>query len=66
MAGLQCVRGLAQGSGPTRPRPQRRAEQSEEIKEKVLVSMEEVLAPYYQDNALVMPGAIWFVTAGVD
>ena len=41
------------------------AEQSEEMKEKVLVSMEEVLAPFYQDGALVMPVAIWFVTAGV-
>ncbi len=56
----ESVRGLAE-IGPI---GRLLAEQPQEIKEKVLVSMEEVLAPYYQDNALVMPGAIWFVTAG--
>jgi SAM-dependent methyltransferase len=57
----ESVRGLAE-IGPI---GRLLAEQSEEIKEKVLVSMEEVLAPFYQDGALVMPVAIWFVTAGV-
>jgi len=28
--------------------------------------MEEVLAPYYRDGALNLPGAIWFVRAAVD
>ena len=31
--------------------------------EKVFASMEEVMAPYFHDGALLMPGAIWFVTA---
>jgi SAM-dependent methyltransferase len=35
----------------------------EAVLEKVFTAMEEVLAPYYIDGALVLPGAIWFVTA---
>ncbi len=41
------------------------AEQPGDVKERVFESMEEVLAPYFRDGALVMPVAIWFVTARV-
>ena len=37
--------------------------QEPETMEKVFASMEEVMQPYYRDGALLMPGAIWFVTA---
>jgi SAM-dependent methyltransferase len=39
------------------------AGQENEVMEKVFASMEEVLAPFFQDGALLLPGAIWFVTA---
>jgi SAM-dependent methyltransferase len=38
-------------------------DQEPDIMERVFSSMEEVLAPYYCDGALNLPGAIWFVTA---
>lgn len=38
------------------------AEQEPEVVERVLVAMEEVMAPFYQDGGLAMPAAIWFVT----
>jgi hypothetical protein len=42
------------------------AGQEPALLEKVFASMEEVLAPYYGDGALNLPGAIWFVTATTD
>jgi SAM-dependent methyltransferase len=39
------------------------AGQPPEVMAQVFGSMEEVLAPYYSDGALNLPGAIWFVTA---
>lgn len=54
------VRGLAE-IGPV---SRLLSDQPGEVKAKVLASMEEVLAPYYREGALVMPVAIWFVTAG--
>ncbi len=53
------VRGLAE-IGPI---SRLLSDQTGEVKAKVLASMEEVLAPFYRDGALVMPVAIWFVTA---
>jgi len=41
-------------------------DQEPDIMERVFSSMEEVLAPYYRDGALNLPGAIWFVRAAVD
>jgi len=38
-------------------------DQNEETMEKVFAAMEEVLEPYFSDGALLLPGAIWFVTA---
>jgi ubiquinone/menaquinone biosynthesis C-methylase UbiE len=38
-------------------------DQADDVKERVFGSMEEVLQPYFQDGALLMPVAIWFVTA---
>ena len=40
-------------------------DQDQDTKEKVFSAMEVVLAPYYRDGALLMSGAIWFVTAEV-
>ena len=37
--------------------------QDSELMEKVFGAMEEVLTPYYRDGALLLRGAIWFVTA---
>jgi len=42
------------------------ANQEPEVIERVFSSMEEALTPYYQDGALSLPGAIWFVTAMTD
>jgi SAM-dependent methyltransferase len=42
------------------------AGQESAVLEQVFASMEEVLAPYYRDGALNLPGAIWFVTATTD
>jgi SAM-dependent methyltransferase len=39
------------------------AGQDAEVMEKVFFSMEEALSPFYKDGALLLPGAIWFVTA---
>jgi hypothetical protein len=39
------------------------AGQEPAVLERVFTSMEEVLAPYYSEGALNLPGAIWFVTA---
>jgi SAM-dependent methyltransferase len=39
------------------------ADQQSDVMERVFTSMEEVLAPYYREGALHLPGAIWFVTA---
>ncbi|MFK7977334.1 MAG: class I SAM-dependent methyltransferase [Halioglobus sp.] len=33
------------------------------VQQKVFSAMEEVLAPYYKDGGLVLPGAVWFVSA---
>lgn len=40
--------------------------QEAQVMARVLGSMEQVLAPYYRDGALNLPGAIWFVTAAKD
>jgi SAM-dependent methyltransferase len=37
--------------------------QDEGTLEKAYTAMEEAMAPHYRDGALVLPGAIWFVTA---
>ena len=42
------------------------AGQEPAVLEQVFASMEKVLAPYYRDGALNLPGAIWFVTATTD
>jgi SAM-dependent methyltransferase len=55
----ESVRGLAEVG----PIGRLLMEQPEDVKEKVYTSMAEVLAPYYRDGALLMPVAIWFVTA---
>lgn len=39
------------------------AGEEEAVMERVFLSMEEVLAPHYQEGALHLPGAMWFVTA---
>ena len=39
------------------------AGQDEPLKEKVYKALESTMAPYYQDGAITLPGAIWFVTA---
>ena len=36
------------------------------VMERVFSTMEEALAPHYQDGVLSLPGAIWFVTAKTD
>jgi SAM-dependent methyltransferase len=40
-------------------------DQGDEIHEKVYASLEQVLAPYYQNGKLALPVAIWFVTGQV-
>ena len=42
------------------------AGQEPAVLQRVFASMEEVMAPYYRDGALNLPGAIWFVTARTD
>ena len=42
------------------------AGQEPALLEQIFTSMEEVLAPYYSEGALNLPGAIWFVTATTD
>lgn len=37
--------------------------QDESVKEQVYKALETNMAQYYQDGAIVLPGAIWFVTA---
>lgn len=54
-----CVRELA-SIGPV---SRLLAGADEALLNKVFPAMEEVLAPYYTDGALLLPGAIWFVTA---
>jgi hypothetical protein len=39
------------------------ADHPDTVKEQVIASMEEVLGPYYNDGALLLPVAVWFVTA---
>lgn len=59
-AGLSAsVRELA-GIGPV---SRLLADADDAVQEKVFSAMEEVLAPYYNEGALVLPGAVWFVTA---
>ncbi len=55
----ESVRGLAE-LGPI---SRLLADQPDAVRERVFTSMEEALEPYYRDGALVMPTAIWFVTA---
>lgn len=40
--------------------------QEPEVLERVFASMEEAMAPFYQDGSLSMPAAIWFVTASAE
>ena len=58
----ESVRGLAE-IGPI---ARLLADQPQDVREQVFLSMEEVLAPYFTEGALVMPVAIWFVTARKD
>lgn len=41
-------------------------DQEPAVLERVFAAMEEALAPHYRDGALDLPGAVWFVTAGVE
>ncbi len=55
----ESVRGLAQ-IGPI---SRLLAEQPQELRERVMATMQDALAPYFTDGALLLPVAIWFVTA---
>lgn len=68
------ARDIRFGEAPTLPESVRKlamigpvsrliAGQEPAVLERVFASMEEVLAPYYSEGALNLPGAIWFVTA---
>ena len=55
----ESVRGLAE-IGPI---ARLLADQPQDVREQVFLSMEEVLAPYFTEGSVMMPVAIWFVTA---